>query len=251
MKSTLLREYGVEEPTLIPHVRESCISENAKENRKATWIELYGVDHPFKLPEIVEKSQTTFLKNHGVRTPFEIASVLERAIKATSSVVAAQKRKETVQRDYGVDCILQLPTTIKMGHTPEVNARRFQTLLETQPIHSSKDEEKFYEFLLKHFEVVDIQRSVVVNGRWPIDFYIKPTNCYVQFDGVYWHGLDRPILEIEQSSSLRDKKILQKWKTDQSQNDWFAKKILKLVRITDVEFNHQPDKSVFLERFCA
>jgi hypothetical protein len=28
---------------------------------------------------------------------------------------------------------------------------------------------------------------------WPVDFYVKSINTYIQYDSEYWHGLDRSI----------------------------------------------------------
>lgn len=71
---------------------------------------------------------------------------------------------------------------------------------------------------------------------WNIDLYVPQIDTYVQFDGVYWHGLDRPIELIKESSRQRDKVIYKKWLIDRAQDEWFAKMSKRLVRITDVEF---------------
>lgn len=72
----------------------------------------------------------------------------------------------------------------------------------------------------------NVQRNVLVNG-WDIDFFVSTTLVYFQLDGVYWHGLDRPI--VKQTNTTIQKTMLR----DKKQIDWFQKNNKKLVRITD------------------
>jgi hypothetical protein len=61
----------------------------------------------------------------------------------------------------------------------------------------------------------------------------RSIDTYVQLDGVYWHGLDRPIELIAEHRTKRDVQIHKKWATDREQDAWFAERGMKLVRITD------------------
>lgn len=97
---------------------------------------------------------------------------------------------------------------------------------------SSKAEDRFYERLVRLFGNVERQVSIIHDvGQWSIDFKIN--DVYVQFDGVYWHGLDRPVQMIRESGKMRDQAILWAIEGDQLQNAWFAARGLRLVRITD------------------
>ena len=102
---------------------------------------------------------------------------------------------------------------------------------------SSKPEEKLYTLLCAWFDVDNVSRNVFVNSRWPIDFYIKSIDTYVQLDGIYWHGLDRPIEVIAEHRTKRDAQIHKKWLTDREQNRWFSEREMNLVRVTDAQFN--------------
>lgn len=64
-----------------------------------------------------------------------------------------------------------------------------------------------------------------------IDFKIG--DIYLQIDGRYLHGLDRPLEEIKQSSAGRDKSIYQRWFSDRDQDEQFSAAGLRLLRITD------------------
>lgn len=131
----------------------------------------------------------------------------------------------------------------------EKNAR-IQKQLESYKMSSvsltSKGETKLYEMLSKKYEVerwkwifTNIDEQVV---RWNIDMYVHNLNVYVQFDGVYWHGLDRPIDVIRSSKSSRDKTIYKKWQSDRQQDVWFQNQNKKLIRITDIDFKNDPEK---------
>lgn len=74
-----------------------------------------------------------------------------------------------------------------------------------------------------------------ING-WIVDFYIKSIDTYVQFDGVYWHGLDRTLKELKASKSPRDIMIRKARARDRKQDRWFKANGKRLVRVTDREF---------------
>ena len=76
----------------------------------------------------------------------------------------------------------------------------------------------------------------------------KIGDIYLQIDGRYWHGLDRPLEEIKQSSAGRDKSIYQRWFSDREQDEQFFAAGLRLVRITDKEAKEWlRDKKLLLE----
>jgi len=113
-------------------------------------------------------------------------------------------------------------------------------------VMSSKGENELFLLLRKKYP--NTRRFVWFHSSetksehmWNIDFFIPEIQTYVQFDGVYWHGLDRPIEEIQESSSKRDKAIYRKWLIDQEQNVWFVANQKRLIRITDVEWADNPE----------
>jgi very-short-patch-repair endonuclease len=69
--------------------------------------------------------------------------------------------------------------------------------------------------------------------RVSIDFYVKTLDLYVEFDGVFHHGLAKRSdheREIVKKKLVRDKKV----------NDWFTEnsKNFKLFRLSDVQWNN-------------
>jgi very-short-patch-repair endonuclease len=79
---------------------------------------------------------------------------------------------------------------------------------------------------------------------WNVDIYVPELDTYVQFDGTYWHGLDRPIEIIRESRSACDTTIYKKWSTDREQDAWFSANGKRLIRVTDDEFKHDPRSCV-------
>lgn len=124
------------------------------------------------------------------------------------------------------------------GNTPEACVKRHKTMKKNNSYRKSSPEDRMFEYLIEKFGEYDVTRNELVNSKWPIDFYIKSIDLYVQLDGVYWHGLDRPIDVIAEHKSKRDVQIHKKWKIDREQEQWFEKNKLKLMRITDVEFKN-------------
>lgn len=124
--------------------------------------------------------------------------------------------------------------------------KRTETMRTNGTHRQSREEDRFHEFLRQYFS--DIKRQVTIRGRWTIDFYINDIDVYVQFDGIYWHGLDRPIEIIRQHASRQDVIIEQKWKTDQEQVAWFAENNLTLIRIRSDHFDFKKNEcDSFLE----
>lgn len=110
----------------------------------------------------------------------------------------------------------------------------------------SKGEIKLFELLKIHYP--NIRNNVWIhksktnhNSSWNIDIHIPEIDTYIQFDGVYWHGLDRSIDTILSSSTKRNKTIAKKYFIDKEQNTWFENNNLKLIRITDIEFSENPE----------
>lgn len=95
------------------------------------------------------------------------------------------------------------------------------------------------------FGEANVEHSIIVNG-WSIDMHVVSIDTYVQFDGVYWHGLDRSLDLIERSGKAIDAVILEKWRRDREQDAWFECRKMKLVRVTDVEWDNADDRRRFL-----
>jgi hypothetical protein len=63
-----------------------------------------------------------------------------------------------------------------------------------------------------------------------IDIFVRSADVYIQFDGVYYHGLDRP---YDQLSPI----IRRKYDRDRAVDALFARLGIRLVRITDLAWS--------------
>ena len=91
VKSTCLKNHGVENPFQSPEI---------KEKMKATWLENLGVENPFQSPEIKEKMKATWLENLGVENPGQSQEVKD-------------KRKASCLKNLGVESPLQNKEVMK------------------------------------------------------------------------------------------------------------------------------------------
>lgn len=94
---------------------------------------------------------------------------------------------------------------------------------------------------------VDVHNTVKVNG-WNIDIYVADIDLYVQADGTFWHGLDRPLNEIKLFKNEVDRDIVKNHNRDMEQNTWFREQHKVLLRITDVEWRRAKNKRTYLEK---
>jgi len=183
-----------------------------------TSLEKWGVSHPSQSSEIKEKKREAAVTRYGVDNVSQ------------SEEVKASKR-QTCQVRYGVENTFQSRTLMSKVDRAAAYRKRLDTMRRDGTVKKSLPEDRLYELL--HSVFGDVERQVIINDRWPIDFYVKSMDIYIQFDGVYWHGLDRPIDVIAKHKTSQDIIIHKKWLTDREQDTWFESNGLRLFRISD------------------
>lgn len=199
-----------------------------KEITQATNLERYGSKSPSGNAEVQARIVGTNLATYGVRRP-------------TMSPKVQLKQVETSLKNNGVPygCLTSRCREETMSSMTVM--KRHLTMKEAGSYRKSKAEDEFYDLLCSLFgdENVERQRSVS-DRRWSIDFYVNSIDTYVQFDGAYWHGLDRRIDEIAEHRTKRDIVIEETFNRDKRQVAWFLQNDLRLVRVTDAEFKADP-----------
>lgn len=160
------------------------------------------------------------------------SDVLKRANIASHSEIATQRRSHSL-REYHQNRPIDWQNP---GNTPEACIKRHETMKRNGTYRKSSVEDQVYDYLCSTFGDDQVERNVMINDKWPIDFYVKSIDTYIQLDGVYWHGLDRPIEEIAKHKTPRDAQIHKKWMTDRAQDAWFKERGMTLKRLTDVQF---------------
>jgi hypothetical protein len=193
--------------------------------RKKTCLERYGVEHPMLDPTLDyrKKRDRTCLKRYGSTVP-------------TKSDTVKQKTKATVKQRFGTDYPMQnedvkakMIESLKQNDLQEITIRRLETMKKRNTFKSSRAEEKLCQLLIERFGTENVERQRRPEGTaWPIDFYIKSIDAWVQVDGVYWHGL------VPTATTLAHANIIMyKQDVDRRQNEWFAERNMKLIRTTD------------------
>lgn len=162
------------------------------------------------------KKRETNKKLHGIDYLFMRHDIASTSGQKAWFDKARIKRKETLNKRYGVDDAFNIP------HVRDASNKTF----------TSKPELILLEILVKKFGVDDVIHHPRIFKR-TLNFYIKSINTYVEMDGEYWHCLDEDIKIVEMSTSKNDICRTKKFYKDKETNNLFKQHNLKLVRITD------------------
>jgi hypothetical protein len=218
IKSVLLEKYGVDNPR-----KSDLISDKARK----TCMSRYGVDNPAKSDIIREKERETYSR----KTPDEMFAILS-------------KRVTTNLQKYGVEYPMQIEDIKSKFDWASAYKKSCETRSKNRTgTYQSKIEILVGNFLCDIFGEQNVVSQVPVNERWIFDFYVISEETYIQVDGTYWHGLNRPIDEIKKCKSSKDNRILETYNKDRLQDEWADKNGICLVRITDEEINTWLKKS--------
>lgn len=271
-KQTLINHYGVDNPSKSSEIKErkkkTCLkrygvefsaqAEQTKEKAKETFLEHYGVDHPFKAEEVKEKIKQTNLNKYGVEYPAQNFDLHKKMSDTTYERYGVEcmfthpdvrrRALETTEKRYGAKFFWGTDAHKVVVNDPVYQARVHETKKKNGTYVNSKVEQLCYEVLCTAYGEENVTRHPIING-WEIDFYVNSVNAYVQLDGVYYHGLDRPADEIKLFKTPTDVTIYGTMLRDQKQNDWFYKNNVHLVRITDLELNK--DVSIVFHRLAS
>lgn len=220
-RQTMESKYGDEFPQ-----RTAAVIEKMKETNRELWGAECTVHSNELRGTIAERNQERWGNSHPI-----------------ASAAVQDKIRATMRTRYGVESFAETGIPSRHAATPEVTEKRLKTLEVRGFLKHSNIELECLDVLRTVFQCVD--HSVTVNG-WSIDFYIHDVDAHVQFDGMYWHGLDRPIEEIAESDSPCDAAIHRKWLRDRQQDEWFARQRRRFVRITEEQWKSADDKVNFI-----
>ena len=279
-RRVFLEKYGVDNPSSCLEVqdkkRKNSIDKHGcnfsslpevKAKRKATWIKNYGCDNPNKSPEIMAKRRATTLKKYGCEDYLgtqEARDYLKNYSVETYGVdhfMKSQEYRDIKEKDFfdrhGVKNPLQLEEVkdkvratcmAKYGVDNALKTDKARTAfylaLNNNTNLSSKIEDEFFECLQEYGTEhgYTVQHQVNIKDRWIIDFYIPELDTYIEFDGVFWHGINKTIEELQEHVNKSRTKtgiwkgILNNKHKDAKVNKWFEVCGKKLVRITDEEY---------------
>lgn len=189
---------------------------SVKQKMLDTRIERYGTVAPVHHhPETHEKFKATMLERHGNESP------LPRA-------------RSAFREKYGVISPWVLPSVRMKNDLVTAGQKGYRAMAQKGRYKLSKPEIQLGDWLRSIFIDVESQFEIKLEGRksWLIDYYVRDTDTYVQLDGVFWHGLNKPLEEL-----VSFPRVLSQYNDDRDQDAWFLSRDLRLVRITDLEWN--------------
>ena len=195
-----------------------------REKGKQTSLKKYGKEWYTQTSEHAERVVTTSIEKYGVKSILQLESTRQRL-------------REVNNENYGVDYTWQSKEfRDRVLFSADANARRHVTMKQrgVYSRQASKFEMTMIDVLRAALGPDDLLTHVSIPGtRMTIDAYIKSLDMYIQFDGDYWHGLDRPLDEIAKHKTKRDVVIHQKWKCDRQLDAQFKAEGKKLIRILE------------------
>lgn len=194
------------------------------------FIKKYGYKSYMHTKKFKKHVEDLCMKQYGVKSRLESKEILK-------------KISDTCTEKYGTRVFVGSEIW-KSKMDFQKNAKKaWETRIRNGSCSKSKPEENFYNVLCKEFGIEDIKRQIPMIRQW-IDFYIVSLDLYVQLDGIYWHGLNRDINTIKNSSARQDKKIYKNYLRDQKLNKYTKENNIKMLRITDEKFNKMTNKEV-------
>lgn len=128
----------------------------------------------------------------------------------------------------------------------DIAKKRWETMSKIGNYPSSKPEARMYQILVNKFGDNKITRQFPLLNQ-KIDFKIqinKKKFILIQVDGIYWHGLDRKVSEIKNSTVRQDIKIYRQMRRDKELNKYCKANDILLFRITDKQLKKLTDKEV-------
>jgi len=268
-KETLVKKYGVDNIMKLPEnvkrsqetnikkygARYASMTDQIKHKAAKTCLKKYGCVSPMQNDDVLNRSRLTLMHNFGVTVPLRNPSIKNKwhetnkvkygATTPFQSRAVIETRVSNMLQMHGVRNAFSLPHVKARANSPDACARRHETIKKNGRMRSSKAEDRVYCILSER--AIDVKRWIWHLG-FSNDIYIPVYQTYVQVDGVYWHGLDRSLNEIDASAQLgseRDALIAAKHRRDIAQNSLYAELGIKLVRVTDKQVDKMNDDEIY------
>lgn len=164
-KEILMEAYGVECPFSLPEVREKSYQ---------TIKERLGVEHPAQNPEIVKKMKATMIERHGAPTPLQCDEIHKRVI-------------ERLKENYGVDNPMKSKEIKERAE--ETNLWKYgvrNLFYKEEYSHDSKEEQCLRDYVERLGIKTERTRDII--PPLEIDIYCPEYKIGIEFNGIYWHS---------------------------------------------------------------
>ena len=246
-KKTSMERYGVEYPMQSSEIQkkriQTCIdrygteyvtqSESFKAKFKMIFQARYGVDNPLQLESVRQKIKLTCIDRYDT----EFASQSQEAKEATKIScferfgVENQMQNDTIKEKVKITNIARYGVSSFL-HTPEVRKK----VRQINGVGISKKETAFFERLIQIFKKVDRHVNITVgSSRREIDYYIHDIDCYVSYNGIYWHGKNKSDEELIMTKSSQSEGIRRTKRYDAELVEWANKNMKRFIVIWEGE----------------
>ena len=210
---------------------------DTRKNRSEIAKKLWQDDSIRQKHKVADNKQDVKLKRaeSATRVGSDPEVLQKRSLARTRSDAKPEVRK---RRSDAAKLLGSLPETkarlSRQSTDPKTQAKCYETRKRNGTLMKSRAEDACHKYLCERFGTEDVSRHLTVNN-WSIDFYVKSINTHIQFDGIYYHGLDVSFDELVKRASLhgKSKTILTTFLRDLEQIDWFRMNNLKLIRMIE------------------
>lgn len=218
--ATVLSRRGIHKP------KELFIQKQKERN-----LEKYGVTTTLKLKSVQDKISETCLERYGTASVNSVGGkkacerLKENPLTEEEKKAICDKRKETLQKQYGVDRICDIPgLRDKIGQTnlekygcknpmqneevkerlkktnlekfgvenamqhPEVRKKVFEKLQGTEKVNTSKQQKSIFKILKQKYGTNNVTLNKLLKDVF-LDIEVRVDNVLidVEYDGWYWH----------------------------------------------------------------
>lgn len=223
--------------------------------RVATNLERHGAEYVIARPDVAremarranlppanKKRKATMLERHGVESGLQLPHAIAACKKANRKpeTIARRRRayEKTMLERYGVRSAFQLASCRIKCNTPAACEKRWKSICRSGRATTSAPEEMMADLLIARYGTDAIERHSInlsKDKRESIDFHVRSLDLYIQVDGVYWHGLDRPLEEVMVRQGRQGEIIRRKWHRDRALDEYCKQEDIRLARVTDRE----------------
>ena len=204
-KDTLFKNYGVDNPNKSEELKIKRIASfkksNYKENYLKTMMDRYGVEYPYQIPEILQKSKDTLFKNYGVLNPYKNVDIVNDVQEKRKNTWIYNKISndeniiniDSDNREYTIKCDAGKEHTFKISFELYKSRKQFATYMcnECFPEHfnqTSMSEHDFLSFVKSVYFNDILENSKRIISPYELDVFLPELKIGFEFNGIYWHN---------------------------------------------------------------
>lgn len=222
-RETLCKLFNTSPTTIKKWNKEYNIKKSTQQvhqNGVKTVYERFGVKSTFEIDSVKHKIKKTNIERYGVSTPFQnkdIQSKVRKTMKTKYDVVQYVQTEEYMNAHYGNDVAKILLSKNKLRDymvdnnitsggelsqklgicqaTASKYIRKYslQSLLK---YGYSLGEKEVRDFVNQYYETINNSKSIIY--PYEIDMFIPQLNVAIEYNGNYWHNLQKQIIRDEE-----------------------------------------------------